>query len=112
MADIKDRGNATIDTAAEKKKDLTNQEGGLMHTIKDNAESAMHSVGDFVGHARDRIGTSATKAGEKVQHWAEDAYGAGGDFTKEVTSLVRKYPIQSLLIGLGVGMIVGRVVRL
>jgi hypothetical protein len=133
MVDVKDRVNATIDTAGEKTKDLTDQAArvakaatekqvtgassgkcqdvGLMDTLKDNAESAIHSVGDVVGHARDRIGASAAKAGEKVQHWAEDAYEAGGNFRKEVAGLVRKYPIQSLLIGLGVGLIVGRVVR-
>jgi ElaB/YqjD/DUF883 family membrane-anchored ribosome-binding protein len=86
-----------------------------MDTLKDNAESAIHSVGDFVGHARDRIGVSAVKAGEKVQHWAEDAYDASGNFRKEVTGLVRKHPMESLLIGLGVGLgvglLVGRAVR-
>ena len=137
MVDVKDRVNAMIDTAGEKSKDLTDQEtrvakgatdnqltgaasvqchdGGLMDTLKDNAESAIHSVGDMVGHARDRIGASAAKAGDKVQHWAKDAYGASGSFRKEVAGLVRKHPIQSLLIGLGVGLgvglLVGRVVR-
>jgi ElaB/YqjD/DUF883 family membrane-anchored ribosome-binding protein len=137
MVDVKDRVNATIDTAGEKSTDLTDQaarvaksatdnqltgaasvqchDGGLMDTLKDNAESAIHSVGDLVSHARDRIGASAAKAGEKVQHWAEDAYDASGNFRKEVARLVRKHPIQSVLIGigvgLGVGLLVGRVVR-
>jgi ElaB/YqjD/DUF883 family membrane-anchored ribosome-binding protein len=137
MVDVKDRVNATIEAAGEKTQDLTDQaarmakaaaekkltgaaagqsqDGGLMDTLKDNAESAIHSVGDFVGHARDRIGVSAVKAGEKVQHWAEDAYDASGNFRKEVTGLVRKHPIESLLIGLGVGLgvglLVGRAVR-
>lgn len=138
MVDVKDRVNATIDAAGDRTNYVTDQaaraataaadkqstgaaagpsqDGGLMGTLKDNAESAIHSVGDFVGHARDRIGASAVKAGEKVQHWAEDAYDASGNFRKEVTGLVRKHPIESLLIGLGVGLgvglLVGRAVRI
>jgi ElaB/YqjD/DUF883 family membrane-anchored ribosome-binding protein len=131
MADIKDRVKGAIDTGADKAKSFTDQaaaaakdangggaghqSGGFMDTVKDNAESAMHSVGDFAGHARDRIGDYAGRVGDKVSHWAEDAYDSAGhyakDFGQEVTGLVRKYPVQSLLVGFGVGLLLGRVVR-
>ena len=58
---------------------------------------------------------AAEHAGEKAQKWAGDAYDATadtmGDFGKEVTSMVRKYPIPALLIGFGLGMLLGRAAR-
>ena len=55
-------------------------------------------------------------AGEKAQKWAGDAKDvaadAVGDFGREVSSLVRKHPLPSLLIGFGVGLLVGRAARM
>ena len=59
---------------------------------------------------------NAKHAGEKVQKWAGDAYhvtsDAVGDFGKEVTALVRKHPIPSILIGFGIGLLLGRTARM
>ena len=130
MADIKDRVKGAIDTGADKAKNLTDQaareareaadrmngpggERGFVDTVKDNAQSAMNAVGEFTHTARDRIGDYAGQVGDKVQNWAEDAYDSAGnyakDFGQEVTTLVKKYPVQSLLVGFGVGLLVGRI---
>lgn len=77
---------------------------GLMDKVRDNAESAMHTVGEYAG-----------QVGDKVQHWAEDAYDAAGhyakDFGQELTSLVRRYPVPALLVGFSLGLLLGRAVR-
>jgi ElaB/YqjD/DUF883 family membrane-anchored ribosome-binding protein len=128
MADIKDRVKGAIDTGADKAKNLTDQaareakeaadrmngpggDRGIVDTVKDNAQSAMNAVGDFAHTARDRIGDYAGQVGDKVEHWADEAGHYAKDFGQEVTTLVRKYPVQSLLVGFGVGLLLGRVVR-
>jgi len=128
MADIKDRVKGAIDTGADKAKSMTNQAagaageatdrignqgdaGGFVDKVQDQAQSAMHAVGDFAHTARDRVGAYAGK----VEHWAEDAYEHAGeyarDFGHEVTSLIRRYPVQALLVGFGIGLLLGRVAR-
>jgi ElaB/YqjD/DUF883 family membrane-anchored ribosome-binding protein len=135
MADIKDRVKGAIDTGADKVRSMTDQAAGaakdgadrlangpttggpssFIDKVQDNAESALHAAGDFASHARDRIGDYAGQVGHKVQHWAEDAYDAAGhyakDFGGEVTGIIRRYPVQALLVGFGVGMLLGRAVR-
>jgi hypothetical protein len=134
MADIKDRVKGAIDTGADKAKGMTdqaagaaknaadrlpnngpggndNQSGGFMDTVRDNAQSALGAAGEYAHQAHD----AASQAADKVQHWAEDAYDVAGryagDFGQEVTSLVRRYPVQALLVGFGVGLLLGRAVR-
>jgi ElaB/YqjD/DUF883 family membrane-anchored ribosome-binding protein len=135
MADIKDRVKGAIDTGADKAKGMADQAAGaaknaadrlpnngpggsegqqggsFVDTVRDNAQSAMSAVGDYAGQARDMAGNAA----DRVQHWAEDAYDyAGkhaGDLGQEMTSLIRRYPVQALLVGFGVGLLLGRVVR-
>jgi hypothetical protein len=71
----------------------------------------MHAVGDFASRAGDRVGDYAGQ----VQHWAEDAYDHAGDYAKdfgtEVTGMIRRYPVQALLVGFGIGLLLGRVAR-
>ena len=124
MADIRDRVRGGIDTAAEKTKGATDQaanaakeaadrlgngpsggqQQGFMDRVRDNAESAMHTVGEYAG-----------QVGGKVEHWAEDAYHAAGhyakDFGQELTGLIRRYPVPALLVGFGLGLVLGRAVR-
>ena len=64
---------------------------------------------------RTRCSISPRDAGDRVQHIAEDAYGFAGDklgtVGHDVTELVKKYPIQALLVGFGVGLLMGRASR-
>jgi ElaB/YqjD/DUF883 family membrane-anchored ribosome-binding protein len=103
--------------------------GGMMDTAKqgisavaDKASAIADKAGDFAGQARDKVrdwagdaGEGATQAADKVQHWAEDAYAFSGEhlgeFGRECTSLIRRYPVQALLVGFGVGLLLGRASR-
>ena len=83
-----------------------------MDTVRDKTQTALHDAGEFAGHARDRIGDYAGKVADKAQHWAEDAADVAGhyakDFGQEMTGMIRRYPVQSLLVGFGIGLLLGR----
>jgi ElaB/YqjD/DUF883 family membrane-anchored ribosome-binding protein len=85
--------------------------GGAVTAVTDAAMDATGKVKNLAADA----GDSAKHAADKVQKWAGDAYDAtahvAGDFGKEVTSLVRNYPIPALLVGFGIGILVGRSAR-
>ena len=96
---------------------------GTVDRLKDNAQHVMDKAGDYAGQARDKVaewagdaGENAKHASERVQKWAGDAYHATsdavGDFGKEVTSLIRKHPLPSILIGFGIGLLLGRTARM
>jgi ElaB/YqjD/DUF883 family membrane-anchored ribosome-binding protein len=129
--ELKDRAKDAINNTADKAKSATDAAanaadkakqsgGGVMDSIRDEVKDVAHSVADFAHGAKDRLkeyageaGDTAKHAADKVQHWAGDAYDAtahaAGDFGKEVTALVRKYPVPALLVGFGIGMLLGRV---
>jgi len=117
-----DRSKNTSDQGAMGGQNNKNMAGNAMGAVKDEARSAMNAVTNFAGEAKDKVqewsndamGT-AKNAGEAVQRWAGDAYeGAAStmkNFGGEATDLVKKYPIQSVLIGFGVGVLIGRAAR-
>jgi hypothetical protein len=134
MADnMKDKMKGAIDTGAERAKQGVDRAsdavqgnrgntGGIMDTAKETAQSAVNAVSDFAGQARDRVegwagdvGDAAQHAGERAQRWAGDAYDVTadtmGEFGRELTSMVRRYPIPALLVGFGVGLLLGRAAR-
>jgi len=120
--EVKDRAAQGMDHA-----------GQAVRSLNDAGSKAMDKIGDKAGEAADkakgvvnRIADEATHAGEKVQGWAEDAYEATRkevkadyrataevveNYGQEVTDLVKKYPIQSLLVGFAAGFLVSRAVK-
>ncbi|MFO0801214.1 MAG: hypothetical protein U0804_27425 [Gemmataceae bacterium] len=138
MADMKNNVKSGIDDAARAAKsgvneaasaakNATEQAGGVTGTIRDTAQhladragdlasQAKDRVTDLAGQARDRLGDWAGNVNaESVQRFAHDAYDAvgerAGDFGREVTSLVRRYPLPAILVGFGVGLLIGRAAR-
>ena len=96
--------------------------GSTMDSVKEEVKAVAHSVADIASGAKDKVREFADdaaqqtkQAAEKVQKWAGDAYEASGqaagDFGREVTSFVRKYPVPALLVGFTLGMLLGRVSR-
>src|SRR5690348_3765313 len=121
-----DKAKGGIDTAADRPKGMTDraadtlagnqgQRGGTRDPLKQGAQSAVDTAGEYLGQARDKVKEWAGGAGEgigqaadRVQHWAEDAYDTAGDklgdFGKEVTVMIRRYPVPALLVGFGLGL--------
>jgi len=133
MNEVQDRLKNTIDTGAENAKKAANKaaemgrhaKGGasqVVDTLKGGAEATMQGVAQVAGQASDKMQEwtkealeAAGPAKEKVQQWAKDAYDVTSetamDWGKDVTALLRKYPIPSLLVGFGIGLMVGRSLR-
>ena len=92
---------------------------GTLGQVKDKAQDMIHNAGEKVQRwAQDAYGVSSEQVGQaadRVQQWAGDAYGVTAehvkDFGQELTGFVRRNPIPALLIGFGVGMLIGRATR-
>ena len=133
MNDLRDKTKGAIDTGASQAKqgvdkaaaagrDLKSTTGNMMDTVKEGAQQAASTVAEYAGTAKDKVqewGQGAMEniapTADKVQHWAQDAYGVTADslqdFSQETTRLVRKYPLTSLMIGFGAGLLIGRLMR-
>jgi ElaB/YqjD/DUF883 family membrane-anchored ribosome-binding protein len=99
------------------------QGGEEPETLKDKAKDAVAEAADKVKElaaaARDKAkdvaaatGELTAQAKERVQEWtvtaADKTEGAVQDLAQELTSLVRRYPIPSLLVGFAVGFLLAR----
>jgi ElaB/YqjD/DUF883 family membrane-anchored ribosome-binding protein len=101
-----------IETVTEKAKELASNAGEFVghakekvqewaSTAKDKAKDAAHAAGDYVMHAKDKVQELASNAAQG----AGEAIQTAGD---ELTRVVRRYPMQSLLAGLALGYLLGR----
>jgi len=111
MNEMRDKVKTGIDAAADQSKGLADRAAG----VADRASNVLDQVKHKAEDAADKANAYAHEAKDKVEHWAEDACDVAGDklgtLGNDVTSMVRKYPIQALLVGLGVGLLLGRVSR-
>lgn len=108
----------------------TGSVGGIAETVTEKAKDVRAAVSDTASQAKEKVqewtatatektkeaaaaaGNYAVQAKDKVQEWtstAVDSTGdALGDVSKELTALVRRYPLQALLVGAAVGFVLGR----
>jgi ElaB/YqjD/DUF883 family membrane-anchored ribosome-binding protein len=89
-----------VETVKDKMHDVTTGVSDLVTKTKDTAQEWASSAADAAGHAKDRAVEMASTAAHKI-----------GDAGEDLKALIRRYPIQTLLIGLGVGVILGQVLR-
>ena len=97
MADMKDQMKTGIDNLANLGKKAVESSG---ETINRAGEVATRAAGQFQDRARratDQGMKAAEEVGERVKQYGED-----------FTSLVRKYPLQAILVGFGVGYLCSR----
>jgi ElaB/YqjD/DUF883 family membrane-anchored ribosome-binding protein len=99
-----DRTKDVIDTATDKAKSATD-------FVAEKSEKVAHTAAEHAGE----IGERARLAADRAQRWAGEVYDstahAARDMSHELTSLIRRYPIPALLVGFGMGVVMGRVVR-
>jgi ElaB/YqjD/DUF883 family membrane-anchored ribosome-binding protein len=105
---VQETGNAASDKA---------QKFGA--SVENQADSALSSVGDtvssFAGTIRDNSPAKETTIGSAVIAVADGLQASGeylshngmGDIAKDMTAVIRRNPIHSLWIGMGVGVLVG-----
>ena len=85
--------------------------GSTLGTIADKASEYAHDGKQALKHLADEAG----EVGEKAQKYATEAYDATADrlddYTKDLANMVRKYPVQSVLVGFLAGMLLSRTLR-
>jgi len=107
-----DRGRNVTDT-------FRKSGAGIMETVREGAETAGKAVTDFADDAKGKIQdwtSSATdaarNAGDNVQQWAGDAYDVTAEsmknFAGEMTTFVKRYPMQTVIGAFAIGLILGR----
>lgn len=104
---------ASMNTAKDKAQDATDK-------AKDAAREAADSAREKAGSTADYVQDKAGDAAEYVQDKASSAYHAVSDYVsdmdlkgmgQDLTSLIRKYPLASVAVGIGVGMLLAGLTR-
>jgi ElaB/YqjD/DUF883 family membrane-anchored ribosome-binding protein len=133
MADLKDRMKDQIDAGAQRAKEVADQGartfqhakeqvGGLASSAVDKVREVAQTVAGAAGDAKEKVkewsataGQKANQATEAVREAAVEAYDRTTDFARqagdELTTVVRRYPISALLISVGVGFMIGRMMN-
>jgi ElaB/YqjD/DUF883 family membrane-anchored ribosome-binding protein len=108
-----DQIKAAAQTAAEEAKEATS---GVAKALKE--KDVAPGASELIGMARDTaqewatsVGHAAVQAKEKAQEVTAAAAETVSDVGQELTTFIRRYPLQSLLVGFGVGFLVAHVVR-
>ena len=116
MAEIKNRIEGQFDDAT--RRGQTGSESGVLETVKEKAQDVAAGAAALAGRAKDTAqewaeaaGDVACQAGGTVQEWAGAAYDTAGDWGQDLTRLVRRHPLPSLLIGFGLGFLLAQVTR-
>jgi ElaB/YqjD/DUF883 family membrane-anchored ribosome-binding protein len=121
----KDKLENAAGQATQKAKDLASNVADkakdLAATAADKADSALSSVGSGMATAADKLRDTGPREGylgSATRTVADKLANAGGylqehgvsDIADDMTTLVKRYPIQSLLVGFGVGLLFGMAV--
>jgi ElaB/YqjD/DUF883 family membrane-anchored ribosome-binding protein len=133
---IADRGGDQARAATQAAGDNSKETSGVMGAVKQKMHDVADGATELAGKATDKaqewassVGDAAVHAKDKAQEWASSVGDAAvhakdlakeaasatvdktGDLGKEVTSLIRRYPIPALLIGVGAGFLLGQVLH-
>lgn len=119
-SNVSDKTKEMASTVSDKTKEMASDLSDKAHSLATNAEGktdeALASLGgkitSIAGTLRDKaptegaLGSTLGTVADKLQHGGEYLSQHGiGDMAEEVTGLIRKYPMQSLWIGVGVGVL-------
>ena len=73
----------------------------MTDSVVNTAEKATEKTGEWIGDAAETVETAVSDGYHSAEHEIEQ-------FGKDVTNIVRKYPLTAVAIGLGLGMLLGR----
>ena len=92
--------------------------GNLADKAQDAAKGLVDRASSYAGQGKDAVrhlADEAGEAGQKAKEWAGDAYDMSAEkldiYSQELASIVRKYPVQSVLVGFLAGMLLSRTLR-
>lgn len=99
-------------TVRDKTREITAGAADAAGAVKDKAKDLVSTATDKVKDAATAAGDFAVQAKDKVQEWSAAAAHKAGDVVEdaaeELTKLLRRYPIQSVLVGVAIGYLVAR----
>lgn len=113
-------GSQAASQFGDKAKELAKETGatGVLEAAKDKAHDIAEGATHFASKAKDTAtewassaADAASRAGESVKEAAGTAIDKAEDLGANVTSLIRRYPIESMLVGLGVGFLLAQACR-
>lgn len=106
-----EHGHDAANKFGDKAKAAADQAGSTLGTIADKASDYADQGKQAIKHLADEAG----EVGEKAQKWAGEAYDASAErldhYTQDLSNMVRKYPVQSVLVGFLAGMLLSRTLR-
>lgn len=79
--------------------------------IKSAASGARAKVADAAESAKESLRSTANKAGTKVRHFIDSASDEFSHATESVSTQIKEKPVQSSLVALGVGFLLGALLR-
>jgi hypothetical protein len=114
----KEATSGVVAAVTEKVHDMAAGASEMVGKGTDKAQQWASSVGDAAVHARDTaqewassVGDAAVHAKDTAQEVASATVEKASDFGKDVTALIRQYPIPALLVGVGAGFLLGQVLH-
>lgn len=72
-----------------------------------NLQNASHNIGDAVGNMKEDVCATANKTGQKARGLIDSAGGEISHATDTVATHIKDKPVQSSMIALGVGFMIG-----
>jgi phage-related protein len=110
-----DQAKKVTQAAAEKAHEATS---GVVGAVKDKVQDVVTGASELAGKVKDTaqewassVGDAAVGAKDKAVELTREAASKVEDIGQDVTALVRRYPLQSMLVGFGVGFLVAQVMR-
>jgi ElaB/YqjD/DUF883 family membrane-anchored ribosome-binding protein len=134
MPDMKDKLKGGIESAADKANEWTQEAGnrarvaakkleeskagGMVEAVKEGVQDVAAAASELAGKATETakewassVGDAAVHAKDKAQEVVSTAAEKAGDVGKELTTFIRRYPLQSLLAGFAAGFLTAQLVR-
>lgn len=92
---------------------MKNSAASKLNKVQDSFEQKGSEIkneiagSEFVGHAREAVSEFVENGSETVRGWLSDAGEYISDAEGTVRDSIKKYPVQAVLIGLGIGCVAG-----
>jgi len=90
----------------------------VIGTVKEKLHDVAASAADLAGKATEKVpewassvSNSAINANDKATQVASATVAKVGELGKDVTALVRRYPVMALVVGVGAGFLLGQVMH-
>jgi hypothetical protein len=110
-----DQAREATQAAGDRAKEATS---GVIGAVKEKVHDVAAGASELVGKATDKaqewassVGDAAVHANDKAQQVASATVEKAGDLGKDVTALIRRYPIPALLVGVGTGFLLSQVLH-